>query len=133
MSNKIKKPDTVVWDEELGYNSKSLTYGTNVSAPSIKLDDVDGWKQSAVIKVNHQFKTRYDELIEEARKLIDEYNWNETVYNSEYAFIPIIGHTYHLYIRDNETLFLSLISPQEWNQKFIASFKLDSSEKWIKI
>jgi len=129
----MKKPDLVAWTDEQGYHSKSLTYGTNISAPAIKLEDVDSWKQSAVTKVNHQFKTKYEELIEEARKLIDEYNWNETVYNSEYAFLPIIGHIYHLYIRENESLFLSLVGPQEWKQKYITSFKLDSSEKWIKI
>jgi hypothetical protein len=131
--NKEKKPDLVVWDEEKGYNSKSLTYGTSVSAPAIKMDDVASWKEASVVKVNHQFKTRYDELVEEAKKLFDEYNWNDTVYNSEYSFIPVVGHTYHLYMRDDETLFLSLISPNEWNRKFIASFTLDSTEKWVKI
>jgi len=30
-------------------------------------------------------------------------------------------------------MFLSLIEPNQWNQKFIASFKLDSNNKWIKI
>ena len=118
-----KKPDLVVWDEENGYYAKSLAYGTSTSAPVIKLDDVEGWKQQAAIKVNHQFKTRYDELVEEARKLADEYNWNEIVYTASYSFQPVIGQIYHLYMKKDESLFLSLISPSEWKQKFIASFK----------
>jgi hypothetical protein len=128
-----KKPDLVVWDEEKGYYAKSLTYGTSISAPAIKLEDIEGWKRQGAIKVNHQFKTRYEELIEEAKKLMDEYDWNQTVYSAKYSFQPLIGHTYHLYINEDETLFLSLIEPHEWKQKFIASFKLDSTEKWIKI
>lgn len=128
-----KKPDVVVWDEEKGYIAKLLEYGTSNSAPAIKLEDVEGWKQQAAIKVNHQLKTRYEELVEEARKLVDEYNWNEVVYTASYSFQPIVGQIYHLYIRNDETLFLSLISPSEWKQKFIATFKLDSTEKWIKI
>jgi hypothetical protein len=131
--NKEKKPDLVVWDEEKGYNSKSLTYGTSVSAPAIKMDDVASWKEASVVKVNHQFKTRYDELVEEARKLADEYNWNEIVYTASYSFQPVIGQMYHLYMKKDESLFLSLISPSEWKQKFIASFKLDSTEKWVKL
>lgn len=131
--SKDKKPDSVVWDEEKGYISNILPYGTNNSAPAIKLDDVDSWKNASKVKVNHQFKTRYDELVAEAQKLADEINWNELVYNSEYSFIPVIGQTYHLYMRKNDSLFLSLISPSEWTQKFIASFVLDSSEKWVKI
>lgn len=133
MSNKLKKPDQVVWDEEKGYYAKTLPYGTNNSAPAIKLEDVESWKQHGVIKVNHQLKTRYEELVDEAKKLIDEYNWNEVVYTAKYSFQPVIGNTYHLYIKNDESLFLSLIEPHEWKQKFIASFKLDSSEKWIKI
>lgn len=128
-----KKPDMVVWDDKKGYYAKSLTYGTSSSAPSIKLEDVEGWKQLGAIKVNQQLKTRYDELIEEAKKLADEYNWNEVVYTASYSFQPVIGQTYHLYMKNDETLFLSLILPHEWNQKFIASFKLDSTEKWIKL
>ena len=41
---KKKKPDLVVWDEEKGYYSKELSYGSNVGAPAIKLEDVGGWK-----------------------------------------------------------------------------------------
>lgn len=128
-----KKPDVVVWDEEKGYIAKLLEYGTSNSAPAIKLDDVGAWKRQAAIKVNHQLKTRYEELVEEAKKLVDEYNWNELVYTASYSFQPIVGQIYHLYIRNDEKLFLSLISPSEWKQKYIATFKLDSTEKWIKI
>lgn len=129
----MKKPDLVVWDEKKGYHAKLLPYGTNTSAPAIQLEDVEGWKRNAAIKVNHQLKTKYEELVEEAQKLIDEYNWNELIYTSQYSFQPVVGHTYHLYIKEDESLFLSLVKPNEWNQKYIASFKLDSTEKWIKI
>jgi hypothetical protein len=44
-----------------------------------------------------------------------------------------MGEIYHLYIKDDETMFLSLISPDQWRQKHIGSFKLDSTQKWIKV
>jgi hypothetical protein len=80
-----------------------------------------------------QFKTKYEELKEEFNRLIDEVNWNELVYSSDYSFIPVIGETYHLYIGKSEQLFLSLIGPNEWKQNYIGSFKLDSTHKWIKV
>mgnify|MGYP000598406580 CR=1 FL=1 len=43
---KNSKPDLVVWDEEKGYYQKELTYGSNVGAPAIKMEDVGGWKQT---------------------------------------------------------------------------------------
>jgi hypothetical protein len=130
---KKKKPDLVVWDEERGYYSKELTYGSNVGAPAIKMEDVGGWKQIQANVANKQFKAKYEELKEEFRKLIDEVNWNEIVYSSKYSFLPVMNEVYHLYINKDETTFLSLISPTEWNQKYIGSFKLDSTQKWIKV
>ncbi len=127
-----KKPDLVVWDEERGYYSKELTYGSNVGAPAIKVDDIKGWKSNQAREVNKQFKSKYEELKAEFQKLVDEVNWNELVYSSNYSFIPIIGEEYHLYVGKNDNLFLSLISPNEWNQQHVGSFKLDSTQKWIK-
>ena len=51
-----KKPDQVV------DNPGIMPYTTNVGAPAIRKDDVDLWKQQGVAKVNHQFKTRFEEL-----------------------------------------------------------------------
>jgi hypothetical protein len=128
-----KKPDLVVWDEEKGYYQRELTYGSNQGAPAIKLEDVGGWKQTQAGIANKQFKSRYDELKEEFQKLIDEVNWNELVYQSTYSFIPVMGETYHLYLRDDDSTFLSLITPNQWNKKYVGSFKLDSTQKWIKV
>ena len=129
-----KKPDLVVWSEEKGYYPRELTYGSNLSAPAIQIDDVIGWRHSKVKDVNNQFRTRYEELKAEAAKLIDEYNWNDLIYTRvEYTFQPVVGHTYHMYMRDNESLLLSIIEPHQWKMKHIASFKLDSTNKWIKL
>lgn len=129
-----KKPDIVVWSEERGYYAKELTYGSNLGAPAIKLDNVIGWREREVSIVNQQFKTKYEELKKSYENLIDEYNWNNLLYNTvEYTFQPIIGQTYFLYERDNGTLFLSLIDPSSWSKKYIGSFTLDSSNKWVKV
>jgi hypothetical protein len=130
---KEKKPDLVVWSEEKGYYAGSLTYGSNLGAPAIKLDDVGGWKKNQANTLNQHFTKRYDELKAEFEKLVDEVNWNEIVYKSEYSFIPVVGQIYHLYIRDNDTMFLSLIEPTSWNKKHIGSFQLDSNQKWTKV
>jgi hypothetical protein len=131
---KNKIPDLVVYDDEKGYYAKELTYGSNVGAPAIKIEDISTWRQSKVTEVNAQFKAKYNELRAEAEKLINEYNWNDLIYTkAQYNFQPLVGHIYHLYIKEDESMFLSLIEPNQWNQKFIASFKLDSNNKWIKI
>ena len=120
------KPDNVADNPGL------LPYASNVGAPVIKQDDVDTWKNQKVVKTNHYFETRYNEIKEEYKKLIESYEWNKLVYESNFKFEPIKGETYYLYQRD-AGLFLSLIEPEQWNQIFIGAFKLDSNDKWEKV
>jgi hypothetical protein len=134
MKTNKKIPDLVVWDEEKGYYARELTYGSNIGAPAIEISNVSTWRQNKVKEVNNQFKAKYEELKAEAEKLINEYNWNELIYSKvQYNFQPTVGEIHHLYIRKNESIFLSIIDPKSWNQNHIASFKLDSNNKWIKI
>ena len=128
-----KKPELVVWSEERGYYAGQLTYGSNLGAPAIKLDDVKGWKQNQVSQVNSHFNAKFDELKNQFNQILEEVYWNERVYESEYSFIPVIGDVYHLYKRENNTTFLSMISPESWNKEHIGSFRLDSNKKWNKI
>lgn len=120
-----KKPDQVV------DNPGIIPYTTNVGAPAIRKEDIELWKQRSVVKVNHQLKTRFEELKKQYDQLVDEAYWNDIVYNAKYSFEPIIGETYHLYYKNDEP-FLSLISPDEWDKPFIGSFTLDTNNKWIK-
>ena len=132
-TKKKKKPDLVAWDEERGYYSRELTYGSNNSAPVIKLDDVAGWKQTQAHKANKIFTKKYDEIKEDFKQLVNEVQWNEFVYSSKYSFIPVMGENYYLYEKADGNPFLSLIAPNEWNMKFIIATKLDSNNKWIQI
>ncbi len=133
MSNKKKKPDLVVWSDEKGYYSKELTYASNVGAPVIRLEDVGGWKQIQAQNANKIFTKKYEEIKDEFKKLVDEVSWNEFVYSATYNFVPVIGETYYLYERDNGTIFLSLIEPNEWNMKCLGATILESNNKWLKI
>ncbi|WP_395802700.1 DUF2452 domain-containing protein [Daejeonella sp.] len=133
MEENEEKPDLVVWDKEKGYYQKGLSYGSNVSAPAIKLDNVSGWKQANADVANKNFQTKFDELKEEYERLVQEVQLNELVYSSKYNFTPIMGQVYHLYRKADESLFLSMISPDSWKQEYLGSFKLDTSHKWAKI
>jgi hypothetical protein len=121
-----EKPDNVSDSPGL------MAYGTNIGAPSIKPDDVVGWKRSSVERVNRGFMTRFEELRKEYESLVSDFEWNDLVYKSEFSFEPVVGYYYHLYQRDNGVFFLSLIEPSHWRMNFIGSFRLDSRGKWEK-
>jgi hypothetical protein len=123
----MEKPDNVA------DNPGILPYGSNIGAPAIKLENIGGWKQKNVEKVNKRIVQRYQELNKEIQKLVQEYEINQLVYGAKFNFEPVVGEIYHLYNGKDGITFLSLISPTEWNQPYIGSFKLDSENKWIKI
>ena len=112
-----------------------LKYAGEISSPVIKQDDIKKWESDAVKSVNDHFSQRFNEIKKEYSKLIEEFQWNDLVYKSNYSFKPIQGKTYYLYQRDDKkkSLFLSLIGPKEWNMLFIGSFKLLSNNKWEKL
>ena len=130
-----KKPDLVVWSEEKGYYSKELTYGTNLSAPPIKIDNVTLWKESNVSKLNRYFETKFEDLKAEYSKLMEEYRWNDLLYRAKYSFEPVLGETYYLYTDNSGQLFLSLIDPNQWRNhpEFFGAFRLDSKNKWERV
>jgi len=133
MDKEERKPDSIVWSKEKGYFASKLSYGSNISAPSIKLENVKGWRIQGADGANQHFGSKFDEIKRQMESLLEEYNWNETIYrHADYTFQPTVGKTYHLYEREDTTLFLSMIGPNEWNQKTVGSFRLESTGKWIK-
>ena len=65
-----------------------LHYGDNIGAPAIKLEDIQGWKTHTVVKANHEFDAKYEEIKREYLKLLDEYEWTHKVYKAAFNFEP---------------------------------------------
>lgn len=122
-----KKPDNYV------ENPGIMPYGTDLGAPVIKPDDVESWKNSKIVKVNKEFSNRYETLVKEYEKLVDDFKWNDIVYRSKFSFEPVIGETYHLYYGQNGKTFLSLIEPTQWGKEHIGTFTLNYDNKWVKL
>lgn len=128
-----KKPDNVVFSEQEGYHAKLLPYATNVGAPAIKMNDIVSWKSRGITNVNKEFEQRFKELKGEYLKLMEEYQWNELIYEAKFSFEPVIGEAYHLYKAQDASYFLSLINPDQWDKEYVGTFKLNSNKKWVMI
>ena len=134
MSQK-KKPDNVVFNAETQkYDAALKPYGTNVGAPSIiKSSDTVAWKNRSINKLNHKVQTQFKEIKEQYEKLMQEYEYNKLIYSAKFTFEPIIGEQYHLYKRENDETFLSIIAPHECNFNALGSFYLNADQIWEKI
>ena len=124
---KKDKPDQVADNPGL------LPYGSNVGAPAIQINDISAYKQEKLNKSNKYLKAKYDEIKQDYLDLIEAAKWNELVYTSNFKWEPIKGETYYLYQQPNESLFLSIIEPEHWNQIFIGSFRLNSNDIWERL
>ena len=115
-------------------NPHKLPYASNVGAPVIRPGD-NSWKFPRITKANHYFDKKYDELKKEFEELINSYEVNVMIYNAEIHFEPVLGYTYHLYERKDETIFLSLISPDEWpdGPTHIGSYIMDVENRWHEV
>ncbi len=127
----LKKPDHIVYDEKEGYNAFKLEYGSSLTAPNIKKEDVSVFLQQSGTKLNHFFDQKFLEIKTDLEKLIDLYELNKLVYSSELRFEPIMGFTYHLYERQDGTKFLSMIAPTEWKMSYICTVTLNTDGQWV--
>lgn len=128
-----KKPDNIVFNEESqAYDAALKPYGTDLGAPSIVTTDTAAWKNRNIAKVNSHIKAKYAELKKEFDAVLEEYEYNNLVYNAKFNFEPVVGEIYHLYRDQSQQPFLSLISPNECNFDYIGSFYLNADGIWKK-
>ena len=129
-----KKPDNVVFNTETQkYDAYLKPYPTNVGAPVITTTDTVAWKNRSINKLNHKVQTKFKEIKKQYEQLIQEFEHNRLIHNSKFTFEPIIGQLYHLYLRDNGELFLSIIAPNECNFNSHGSFYLNADQIWEKV
>lgn len=108
-----------------------LPYPHHIGSAPINPENTSTFINRGVSKVNHEFKDRFDRLRQEYESLMEEYEWNKVIYESDLRFEPVVGEIYHLYVKNNKK-FISLIGPKEWNQEYLGTFKLNSDLKWEK-
>jgi len=115
-------------------NRKTKEYPTEIGSQKFSPDNISLFKSEKTSKIKHIYSQKFDELKKEYETLVKEIQINEMIYSSVYNFEPVIGKIYFLYQKE-ESKFLSLISPDEWGNKFpfIGKFQLQSDGRWIEI
>ena len=129
-----KKPDNVVFNAETQkYDAAIKPYATSVGAPVIRMNDTIAWKNRSISKVNQKVKAKYLQLKAEYEKMMDEFEYNSLIFSAKFNFEPIVGDVYHLYKRDNDETFLSIIAPDECSFNSIGSFYLNADQIWERV
>lgn len=127
-------PDNVVFNPEtMQYDAALKSYATSLGAPVITMTDTVAWKNRSISKVNQKVQTRYLQLKKEYDKMIEEFEYNNLTFSAQLNFEPIVGKVYHLYKRENDDMFLSLIAPEDCKFNSMGSFSLNADQIWEKV
>lgn len=105
-------------------SSAFLPYPTSTLSPAIVPNDLTSFKSRGVSQVERDLQQKLVEIREEYISAITHFNWNKLAYEADINFEPVVGQTYYLYHARGRNL-LSMISPDQWFQKHLASLRLN--------
>jgi Protein of unknown function (DUF2452) len=85
----------------------------------------------------NQIRQQVELLAAQAKEIQRRKELSFMIYDSKLSFVPVIGHTYHLYEQANGTSLLSMIGPNEWGRKgspyasHISTVKMLADHTWV--
>jgi len=127
----MDKPDDVA------DNPHSLPYASDRAAPVIRPDkSIAGWKVGAVVSANKHYEDRFNDIKKQFKELVEEFNWNDIMFNAEMRIKPVVGKPYYLYQREDGVYRVSLFAPHECvvgSDGYVGSFRLNYDNRWEKI
>lgn len=126
MTNELPVPENAA---DANARTNFLAYPSSRLGAKIVPQDLTSFKSRGIGKVERELQQELIELRERYLSVIDSFNWNKLVYEAHYRFEPVIGEHYHLYEVDGVHN-LSMIAPEEWHQRWIGSFRLNSDARW---
>ena len=120
----MSKPNDSDWKKS------TLPYGISTLDPKITITDITTTKNNIKTNVNKKVASKLQELKDEFNKVSELFDVNKKVLEDEFRFKPLVGETYHLYQNKKGVDFLSMIGPNEWNEKFLFSVRFNSDLIW---
>jgi hypothetical protein len=121
-----KLPDSYVTDRRL------KSYPTELGSQKFSPDNITLFKIEKTNKLKHHYTSKFEEIQKEYQKLMNGISINERLYLAKHNFEPIAGQYYYLYQKEGVE-FLSIISPEEWGNRYeyIGKFQFLSDGRWI--
>lgn len=119
-----------------------LQYAHDRSSALINPEDQGKLKSRALEAMHDQTKREFKQILDQIAPLVDQVEklkrrvyLSETIYTSQISFEPIIGQTYFLYRKKDDSTVLSMIGPNEWGKSmpyevYEGKVKLLSDHTW---
>jgi len=119
-------------------------YPTDRSAPPVTLVDLAAQIEQAdrrlATTTNAKLQVIADQITalqEEARRILEEAKESRRLHRVECRLQKVVGRTYHLYKKEDGTLYFSLLSPADWHGKpphqYQGAYTLREDYTWKRI
>jgi len=136
-----KRKNNPIDPDKVASTPHLLPYANNVGSAIIRPIDEGrekGVAMSAMYEQTssslHQIKDQVALLLKQAQEIHDRIDISEKVYLAQCSFVPVMGKTYYLYEKSDDSWTLSMIGPQEWGKQapylFLATAKLLYDHTW---
>jgi len=136
-----RESNTHIDKDKITENPGTLPYAHTVGSAEIKPFDESKIKGKAMAAMYEQtnssmqqIREQIDNLILQAKEIHQRTRISEKIYDAATGFEPLIGKTYHLYMRQTKECFLSLVAPEEWGRSakfnFVATVKMLHDHTW---
>jgi hypothetical protein len=122
-----------------------LPYSASVSGAVIKANEEGMIRHKALTAMEEQTNMQLDQIRKQiellalqAQEIQARKELSMIIYNAKLSFQPVIGQLYYLYERQDDSHFISMVSPKEWGgngpfRKFIAGVQLLADHTWREI
>jgi hypothetical protein len=122
-----------------------LPYASSVGSVAIRPTKEGVIKHKALTAMEEQtnmqleqIKQQIELLAKQAQEIRKRKELSLMIYEAKLNFKPQIGHTYHLYEKNDNTHILSLVAPQEWGgngpfKQYVSSVQLLADHTWKEV
>lgn len=100
-----------------------LPYSASVSGAVIKPTEQGMIKHKSLTAMEEQTNMQLDQIRKQvellalqAQEIQSRKELSMIIYNAKLSFQPIVGQMYHLYEKNDNSYFLSMVSPNEWGR-----------------
>lgn len=127
--------------DKVAENPGLLAYSHHVGGVVIKPEDNGKIKSRALTAMREQTNMQMNQIQKQVELLAQQANdlkkrieFSEKIYLADLSFEPLIGHIYHLYIKE-EKYKLLMIGPDEWGKKpstleYLGTVKMLGDHTW---
>ena len=133
-------------NEEIFHRQMSvLPYAASVSGAVIKPTEEGVIRHKSLTAMEEQTNMQLEQIRKQiellalqAQEIQKRKELSHMIYSAKLSFQPVIGQVYYLYEKKDDSIFISMISPQEWGRsgpfkRFIAKVKLLADHTWTEI